>query len=68
MNIRLIEPQTPEMNVFDQALLPRLGLPLIGHVLRDAGHDIRIYVETLASMDWAGVGWQTCGRVVYFRR
>jgi len=55
MNIRLIEPKAPGINVFDQALLPRLGLPLIGRVLRDAGHDVRIYVETLAPIDWADV-------------
>lgn len=55
MNIRLIEPKAPGINVFDQALLPRLGLPLVGRVLRDAGHDVRIYVEMLAPVDWADV-------------
>jgi radical SAM superfamily enzyme YgiQ (UPF0313 family) len=43
------------MNVFDQVRLPRLGLPLIGRLLADAGHDVRIYVETLAPVDWANV-------------
>ncbi len=52
MKIRLIEPQAPGLNVFDRALLPRLGLPLIGRVLADHGHDVRIYVETLAAVDW----------------
>jgi len=55
MIIRLIEPKAPGINVFDQALLPRLGLPLIGRILRDAGHDVRIYVETLAPVDWADI-------------
>ncbi len=55
MNIRLIEPKAPGLNVFDQALLPRLGLPLIGRILHDAGHNVRIYVETLAPVDWADV-------------
>jgi len=55
MNIRLIEPKAPGVNVFDQALLPRLGLPLIGRILRDAGHDVRIYVEVLSPVDWADV-------------
>ena len=53
MKIRLIEPKAPTLNVFDQALLPRLGLPLLGRILRDAGHDVRIYVETLAPVDWS---------------
>lgn len=52
MKIRLIEPKAPGLNVFDRALLPRLGLPLIGRVLADHGHDVRIYVETLAPVDW----------------
>lgn len=52
MKIRLIEPKAPGLNVYDQALLPRLGLPLLGRILRDAGHDVRIYVETLAPVDW----------------
>lgn len=52
LKIRLIEPKAPGLNVFDRALLPRLGLPLIGRVLADHGHDVRIYVETLAPVDW----------------
>jgi radical SAM superfamily enzyme YgiQ (UPF0313 family) len=52
VKIRLIEPKSPGLNVFDRALLPRLGLPLIGRMLVDAGHDVRIYVETLSPVDW----------------
>lgn len=55
MKIRLIEPKAPGINVFDQVRLPRLGLPLIGRMLADAGHDVRIYVETLAPIDWADI-------------
>lgn len=55
MKIRLIEPKAPGLNVFDRALLPRLGLPLIGRVLVDHGHDVRIYVETLAPVDWGDI-------------
>jgi radical SAM superfamily enzyme YgiQ (UPF0313 family) len=55
MNIRLIEPKAPGLNVFDQALLPRLGLPLIGRILSGAGHSVRIYVESLAPIDWPDV-------------
>ncbi len=55
MNVRLIEPKAPGLNVFDQALLPRLGLPLLGRILSDAGHNVRIYVESLAPIDWSDV-------------
>lgn len=55
MKIRLIEPKPAGINVFDRALLPRLGLPLIGRLLADAGHDVRIYVEQLTPVDWTDV-------------
>jgi radical SAM superfamily enzyme YgiQ (UPF0313 family) len=55
MKIRFIEPRQPNPTVFDRALLPRLGLPLLGRILREAGHDVRIYVETLAAVDWKDV-------------
>ena len=55
MQIRFIEPRPPSPTVYDQALLPRLGLPLLGRILADAGHDVRIYVETLAPVDWDDV-------------
>jgi radical SAM superfamily enzyme YgiQ (UPF0313 family) len=55
VKIRLIEPKALGLNVFDRALLPRLGLPLIGRVLADHGHDVRIYVETLAPVDWEDI-------------
>ena len=52
MKIRLIEPKPAGLNVFDQAHLPRLGLPLLSRILTNEGHDVRIYVETLAPIDW----------------
>ncbi|MGD1992363.1 MAG: radical SAM protein [Anaerolineae bacterium] len=55
MKVRLIEPKAPGLNVFDRALLPRLGLPLLGQVLTDRGHDVQIYVETLTPVDWADI-------------
>jgi len=55
MKIRLIEPRAPGLNVFDRARLPRLGLPLLGQLLVERGHDVRIYVETLAPVDWADI-------------
>lgn len=55
MKIRLIEPKAPGLNVFDIARLPRLGLPLMGQLLVDRSHDVRIYVETLAPVDWTDI-------------
>ncbi len=52
MRIRLIEPKSGSNNVYDHALLPRLGLPLIGAILSQRGHDVVIYVESLAPVSW----------------
>lgn len=52
MRIRLIEPRPPGHHVYDRALLPRLGLPLMGALLAERhGHDVRCYCEILAPID-----------------
>ena len=52
MRIRLVEPRAFSNTVYDHSRIPRLGLPQIGALLRRAGHDVRITVETLAPIDW----------------
>lgn len=52
MKIRLVEPKSTSHNVYDHSRLPRLGLPQIGAILGQHGHDVRIYVEALAPIDW----------------
>jgi anaerobic magnesium-protoporphyrin IX monomethyl ester cyclase len=52
VRIRLVEPRAISFNVYDHSLLPRLGLPLLGKIMTDRGHDVRIYVEVLAPVDW----------------
>ncbi|HLI31591.1 MAG TPA: radical SAM protein [Solirubrobacteraceae bacterium] len=51
MRIRFAEPRPAGRNVYDHILLPRLGLPLMGTILRGEGHDVRIYCEVLAPLD-----------------
>ena len=51
LRIRLVEPRPAGHHVYDRALLPRLGLPLMGAMLTAAGHDVRIYCEVLAPVD-----------------
>ena len=49
--IRFVEPRPAGHNVYDRLLLPRLGLPLMARMLTEAGHDVRVYCETLAPVD-----------------
>jgi len=51
MRIRLVEPRPPGRTVYDYAMLPRLGLPLIATLLARAGHDVKVYCELLAPVD-----------------
>ena len=51
MRVRLVEPRPPGHTVYDYAMLPRLGLPLIGTLLARAGHDVKVYCELLAPVD-----------------
>ena len=55
MKIRLIEPGPPSLHLWSPLLYPRLGLPIIGAALNEAGHDVRIYCEHIAPIDWDDV-------------
>jgi len=61
MKIRLIEPKAPGLNVFDRARLPRLGLPLLGRLLAERGHDVRI-----VSSQYSGADPSSCGFLTFF--
>ncbi len=47
MKIALIEPSSPDYHVYSHLAIPRLGLPVLGTILRDRGHEVSIYVEDL---------------------
>jgi anaerobic magnesium-protoporphyrin IX monomethyl ester cyclase len=53
LRIRFIEPAPPGPHVYDHIMLPRLGTPLMGAVLAEAGHDVRCYCEIVAPIDIA---------------
>ncbi len=53
--IVLIEPQAPNYHVFSKFPLPRLGLPIIGTLLRQKGFAVKIFVEDLGRINWQEV-------------
>ncbi|HHU75727.1 MAG TPA: B12-binding domain-containing radical SAM protein [Firmicutes bacterium] len=53
--IILIEPKTRKEHVFSTARMPRLGLPLLGTQLRDAGYEVHIYLEAITDLPWANI-------------
>ena len=47
MKICLIEPRSPDYHVYSGLAIPRLGLPVLGTILAQQGHEVRIFVESL---------------------
>lgn len=49
----LVEPASPGFHVFSRYKLPRLGLPLLGALMRrELGVTPRVYFEEVARLDW----------------
>ncbi len=53
--VALIEPRSPGFHIFSLNKLPRLGLPLLGALLKGRGYSVRIFCEELAPLDWSWV-------------
>ena len=53
MRITLIEPAAPGFHVYSFVKQYRLGLPLLGAILTQQGHEVRIYAESLVR--WTGM-------------
>jgi len=53
--IVLVEPKTRKEHVFSTARMPRLGLPLLGTQLKNAGYEVHIYMETITDLPWSKI-------------
>ena len=42
MKITLIEPRAPGKHVYSNVNMPRLGLPILGTQLKQAGHEVKL--------------------------
>ena len=52
MKIIFIEPCPPEPHVYSKFKIPRLGCVLLATILRNAGHDVHVFVEEVSKIDW----------------
>ena len=52
MRIRFVEPKAPGRHVYSLVKLPRLGLPIMGAVLKGKGFDVRIYCQDIEEIDY----------------
>lgn len=53
MKVVLIEPKASDIHFFSFFKIPRLGLPLLGALLKEKGHEVKIFCEELAPIDWS---------------
>ena len=50
--IILIEPQAPNLHIFSQFPLPRLGALILGTMMKERGWDVEVFVEDLRRIDY----------------
>lgn len=50
--ISLIEPKEEGSNVYSIFKIPRLGLPIIGTLLKRKGYQVKIFFEKIKALDW----------------
>ncbi|MBI2844211.1 MAG: radical SAM protein [Armatimonadetes bacterium] len=50
--VTLIEPKPPGYHVYNRVILPRLGLPTLGALLKRRGCDVTIYCQDLGGVDY----------------
>jgi len=53
MRISFIEARSPGLHIFSKFRIPRLGAVLLATILRDEGHETRVFIEDMAEPDWS---------------
>ncbi len=53
MKIVLIEPASTEANVYSKLRMPLLGPVYLGTILKNRGHDVRIFIEDIHQPDYS---------------
>ncbi len=51
-SVVLLEPKPPDLHIFSRFGLPRLGVVLLGTILRDLGYDVTVMVEEIKPFDF----------------
>jgi radical SAM superfamily enzyme YgiQ (UPF0313 family) len=56
MRISFIEARSPGLHIYSKFPIPRLGAVLLSTILKEEGHDTRVYLEDTADPDWSAIG------------
>lgn len=49
--IVFVEPKSTHLHVYSRVTIPRLGSVLLGTILRNRGHEVKVYIEDIAAID-----------------
>ncbi len=47
----LVEPKSTHLHVYSRVAIPRLGVVLLGTIMRNLGYDVRVYIEDIAPIN-----------------
>jgi len=53
MRISFVEARSPGLHIFSKFRIPRLGAVLLATILRDMGHETRVFIEDTTEPDWS---------------
>jgi radical SAM superfamily enzyme YgiQ (UPF0313 family) len=56
-NILLIEPCSPDFNIFSLIKIPRMGLAILGTLARDAGYNVKIIYQESTPLTHQHIAW-----------
>lgn len=54
-NIVFIEPRSPDFHVYSRWGLPRLGIIVLGTILKNRGYNVQVFVEDIKGINFADV-------------
>lgn len=50
-----IEPKPPNLHIFSKFMSPRLGVFILGSMMKQRGWDVDVYIEDMARIDWDSI-------------
>ncbi|MBN2531761.1 MAG: B12-binding domain-containing radical SAM protein [Spirochaetales bacterium] len=56
-NVLLVEPKSPDFNIFSLYKIPRMGLAILGTLSRQAGYNVRIIYQQVTPLTYKHILW-----------
>jgi len=53
--IVFIEPSPPNFHIFSKFMSPRLGIFILGNLMKQRGWEVEVYVEEMGPIDWTSI-------------